>query len=192
MWGDDFEELADKLEELAERFEQRRSDQTPRDPETGRFQSPKGRFNPKQRIASGMSTAMREHVVPDAQTGASRYVPGKDAKTIRHEQFAWNRHYLASTSDLVKYHEFGTSTRASDPSKATINAPNNGGYVIPQAGYDSLPFGPDNLPNELDFKFVVHPGVEGQHFMEIAVEQNLRNIEEAVARELDNIGLDLR
>jgi len=192
-WGRDFQELADQLEELAEKFETRRQQRTPQDPETGQFRSPEGRFNPKNRISSGISTAMRDDVVPDAQRGARRTVPESDARTIRHTKQAWNRHFLVSTSDLVKYHEFGTSTRASDPSKATINAPSGGGYVIPREGYDNLPFGPDQVEmmDELDFQFVVHPGVEGKHFMQNALNRNLHSIEEAVADELDDLNLDL-
>lgn len=192
-WGRDFRELADDLEELAEKFEARREQRTPQDPETGKFVSPQGRFDPKNRIASGISTAMREDVVPDARRGAKRHVPAQDARTIQHNQTRWNQHFLYATSDLVKYHEFGTSTRASDPSKATINAPSGGGYVIPRKGYDNLPFGPDQVEmmDELNFQFVVHPGVEGQHFMQRALDRNLHSIEEAVADELDDVNLRL-
>jgi len=189
-WGRDFEELADKLNELAERFEQTRQKRTPRGPD-GKFVSPEGRFDPKQRIAAGISKAVQDGIVPDARTRAERYVPGEDARTIRYESAGWNRHFIGSTSDLVKYHEYGTSTRASDKSQATINAPGRGGYVIPLKGYDNLPFDSDNLPDELDFEFVVHPGVEGQHFIEESLRGNTWLIEESVAEELDDIDLDL-
>lgn len=192
-WARDFRELGDQLENLAEKFEVQRQQRTPQDPETGQFVSPEGRFDPKNRISSGISIAMRRDVVPDAKRNGRRYVPSEDAETIQHHKTDWNRHQLVATSDLVKYHEFGTSTRADDKSKATINAPGGGGYVIPRKGYDSLPFGPDQVAmmDELDFKFVVHPGVRGRHFMRNALNRNLHSIEDAVAEELDEINLDL-
>lgn len=191
-WGRDFEELADKLNELAERFERTRQQRTPRGSD-GQFVSPEGRFDPKQRIAAGISKAVQNGIVPDAQVRAKRHVPPEDARTIRYESAGWNRHFIGSTSDLVKYHEYGTSTRASDKTRATINAPDGSGYVIPLDGYDSLPFGPDEVSrmDELNFQFVVHPGVRGKHFIEESLRGNTWMIEESVADELDEIDLDL-
>lgn len=188
-WGRDFEELGDKLEELAEKFERQRDQRQAQNPaDNFKFVVEEGKFDPKNRIGAGISKAMREDVVPDARRNAT---PRSEARSIRHSSSGWNRHQLYSTSDLIKYHEFGTSTRASDQSQATINAPSGDGYVIPLEGYDSLPFGPDTLPNELEFQFVVHPGVEGKHFMRNALNRNLYSIEDAVAEELDKVNLDL-
>lgn len=193
VWSRDFKRLEEKLEELAEKFDDKGDGRQPRDPETGRFQSKEGRFNPKNRIGDGISKALQQGVVPEAKHSASRHVTATAKQSIRSESLSWNRHQFGATHDLVKYHEYGTSTKATDPSRATINAPNGDGYVIPIDGYDSLPFGPDQvaLMDELDFHFIVHPGVRGKHFMRDALMGNTWLIEEKVAEELDKIGIDL-
>lgn len=195
-WGDDFYEFADKLEELSDEFESRtegRINNSGRDPERNEFVSPDG-WAPKRRIADGITRAMRNGVVPEAKHNASRYVRDEAKETIQHEEVTWNRHRFFATNDLVKYHEFGTSTKATDKSKATLNAPGQRGYIIPVEGYDSLDVGPDAFPqmlDEIDFKYVVHPGVKARHFMRDALRHNTWLIEDRVAEELDDIEMDI-
>jgi hypothetical protein len=102
-------------------------------------------------------------------------------------------HRFGATHDLIKYHEYGTGPEADSKSRATINAPNGDGYVIPLDGYDSLPFGPDAVAgmDELNFEFVVHPGVEAKHFMRDALNGNTWLIEEKVADRLDRLEIDI-
>ena len=192
MRVDGFEELGYRISELAERFESEATGVAGqggqgRDPESGQFLSPES-FEPKKRINVGIQKAL-DDIVDQGRAAASRHVPDEDARTVTSESFNWNRHRFGATSDLVKHHEYGTSTRASDPSRATVNAPNNDGYVIPLDGYDSLPFGPDAVDtmDSLNFRFVVHPGVEGKHFLRDTLEQNTWKIKRNIARELDKI-----
>lgn len=205
-----FEELSDKLEELADKFDTRAGSQTPRDPETGQFRSKAGRFDPKNRIMSGVHNAVEDHVVPQARTDAAKHVPPEDARTIKHESRGWSgdryRHSFYSTSDLVKYHEFGTSTKAQDRSRATIDTFPNGetGYRIPAPPkqYAAIPAsewnGPDWMiytdgdgQDAVIFDYVVHPGVSNKRFMQRALEQNIWAIREYVADELDDIDIDI-
>lgn len=194
-WGRDFTEFARDLEELAEQFGKQatgRISGSGQDPVTSEFISPEG-FEPKRRIAAGIGDAMENGIVPEAKRNASRYVTTEAKESITYQQGSWNVHRFGATHDLVKYHEFGTGTKASDPSKATINAPDGGGYVIPIEGYDSLPFGPDSVAmmDHLEFNFVVHPGVRGRHFMRDALRGNTWLIEEQVAEQLDQIKIDI-
>jgi len=193
-----FKELSRKLEALADQFESRAGGPG-RDPNTGKFQSA------KPRIKKGIDRAMDDRVVPDARSGARPHVPDGHHRQIYHDSEGWKgdiyRHYMYSTSDLVKYHEFGTSTKAQDRSKATINEP--GGYRIDPDGKPvAIPAdqwtGPDFMvytdgdgPDAVFFDYVVHPGVSSKRFMQRALNTNVITIEERVADELDDIDLEL-
>lgn len=195
-WGRDFRELGDKLQELADQFKQRGTGRISGSGQAdGLFVSPQG-FDAKRRIGAGINDAMNEQgtgIVDQAEQRASRHVPREAAATIQHKQIAWNRHQFGATHELVKYHEYGTSTKADDTARATINAPDGNGYVIPIDGYDSLPFGPDQVAmmDEMNFQFVVHPGVEGKHFLRDTLRGNTWLIEEKVAEQLDDIEIDV-
>lgn len=190
---DGFDELSRKLDELADYFgAETKGRISGAGRAGGRFISPDG-YRVKQRIGQGVADAMENGVVPDAKARASRHVTGEAVESIQYEQVSWNEHRFGATHDLVKYHEYGTSTRAEDKARATINAPGGDGYVIPLDGYDSLPFGPDavSMMDELNFQFVVHPGVRGKHFMRDALDGNTWLIEEKVAEELDDVEIDI-
>lgn len=188
--------MSDKLDDIADQFSERATGRiSGSGMADGRFISPQG-FEPKRRIGAGVTDAMRQSgtgIVDQAKAGASGHVTSDAKQTIQHRQVEWNRHEFFATHELIKYHEYGTSTKADDRSQATINAPNGDGYVIPIEGYDSLPFGPDAVAGmeELNFQFVVHPGVRGKHFMRDALFGNTWLIEEKIADRLDDIEIDV-
>jgi len=194
--GEGFREFADELRKLAEEFDERtagRFNNAGRDPQANEFISTEDQ-TVKDAISQGMTDAVQGGIVPDAQTNAKLYVPDEDAETIQHERVNWNHHRLGATSDLVAYHEFGTSTKATDQSKATRNAPDGSGYIIPIEGYDSLPVTSDDMPgalSQIDFEYVVHPGVKAQHFIEKSLKTNTFLIEESVADRLDDLEIDI-
>lgn len=189
-----FEELGHKLDSLADRFEEKttgRISGSGQDPQTSSFISPSG-LHAKDRIGIGIAKALEEDVIPEARRRGGDFVPNEDKQSIDYRRNTWYNFDIGG-NDMVKYHEFGTSTKATDKSKATINAPNGDGYVIPLDGYDSLPFGPDAVEtmDELNFQFVVHPGVESQHFIREALYGNIWRIKQSVARELDKLKIDI-
>lgn len=195
-WSQDFTELARKMDSLSEHFSERA---TGRYSGSGRannkFISPKG-MRAKQSIGDGIEDAMTDDengIVSQAKKRASSHVTREAVESIQYERGSWNAHRFGATHELIKYHEYGTGTKADDSSKATINAPDGTGYVIPLDGYDSLPFGPDAVGQmqELDFQFVVHPGVRGKHFMQKALEGRTWLIEKKVAERLDDIQIDV-
>jgi len=205
-----FEELAQKLREQGEVFEERvgggvgTTRTTGIDPDSNRFTSA------KTAIQAGVSDTMDEHVVPQARTEARQHVPTGHAKTIDHDGGEWTgssyRHQFFSTSDLVKYHEFGTSTKAQDTSRATIDTFDNGerGYRIPSPpGKAAIPADEWNGPSwmiytegdgkdAVIFDYVVHPGVPAQKFMQDALEENMPFIKDKVEEKLERIDLELR
>lgn len=157
-----FDDLADELDEIANAFD--------------RMQSRAGtEADAHGAIEEGVSRAMERVIVPEAKREGRRHVPAKDAETIDHERGEWSadryRHYFYATSDLVKYHEFGTGRDAG-----------NGGYVIrPNGDYPlGIPAsrwtGPNHMVNgdtgKVHLEYVVHPGVRGKHFMQRALQDN--------------------
>jgi len=198
-----FRDLADEMQKLADYYRSRKGSAQGRDPDTGQFASP------KPRIRKGIDRAMEEVVVPQARTDAEESVPAYSAMTIDHESLEWKdevyRHRYYATDDLVRYHEFGTSTKANDKSKATISTFPNGqrGYRIPSEGKAAIPAeewdGPPEMvyrdgdgKDAVIFDYVVHPGVAEQRFMRDALDHNSLTIEEYIANELDKIGVNLR
>jgi hypothetical protein len=196
LGGDGFEETAGAFESIANYFERERVDLisgSARDPETGQFVSPKeDKYNPKNRIQNAIRAVLNGMIVLDAQNLAKEYVGEKRAQSITGRTESWRRHYLVSRNDIVAYHEFGTSTQARDQSRATINAPGGGGYVIPLDGYDDIPYSPDDIPGldePLPFRYVVHPGVEQQGFMRKAIRGNRENIKDEIKRSLTEVDI---
>lgn len=192
-WDKDFEELSDELNGFAQKFKR----EARRDPETGQYRSEDSELNPKARIDAGMRTGITEDIVPEAKRRASQYVPPRAVDSIEGFSGSWNNHYLIATNDLVKYHEYGTGTKATDPRKGTTNAPDRSGYIIPSDGYpvttDSGMYGPENFPAALeqlgaDFEYVVHPGVKAQRFMWQAVLDNKHKLGDRVADEFEKFG----
>lgn len=195
---EDFVELEGKFRSMARQFESRqRSAGQPHDPETGDFISrDDDRFKPKERIGQGMSTAIKYDVVRDARRDATRYVPEMDAQKIFSEHPSWKTHRVYTTSELVVIHEYGTSTKAEDQSRATINSPDGRGYIIPRSGYDEISVGPDDFPQALErmpwnFRYVVHPGVGGKQFVRNAAFRHTDTINERVDDEFDKFHLDV-
>lgn len=199
-----FRELEDKIRELAVRFDTQRQPQRPRD-EEGQFRPEEGYFDPKERIGAGIQSALGP-IRKDAHGNVSEKLGPGEASTVHTQSNDWNHHYLYSTSDLVKYHEFGTSTKAQDPSQATIESFPNGkrGYRIPAPPdqYFAIPesewSGPEWMvyrdgdeKNAVIFDYVVHPGVESQRFLQRALEYNTHLIRNEVADELDNIDIQI-
>lgn len=198
-----FRDMADEFEKMAEYFRSRKGVDQGRDPDTGQFASP------KPRIRKGIDRAMDEIVVPEAQREAEESVPIQDAQTIDHQSDGWDgdtyKHQFYATSDLVRYHEFGTSTHANDKSRATIETFPNGrrGYRIPSNGKAAIPEDEWDGPPEMVYRdgdgknavildYVVHPGVPEQRFMRDAIDYNSLRFEEYIAEELDKIGVNLR
>lgn len=175
-----FEELADELEELSNAFD--------------RIQSRKGTdADASGAIEEGVRRAMDREIVPEAQREARQHVPTQDAQTISHERGEWAadryRHFFYATSDLVRYHEFGTGGRATDPAKGTTEGTDfrgRPGYIIrPRGDYplgipDSRWNGPNWMVNsntgKVHFEYVVHPGVHAKHFMRRALEDNAQEM----------------
>lgn len=193
----DFYELARKLDDLSEEFSDKaegRVSGSGRD-SSGSFISPQGQ-TAKGAIGRGVKDAFTEPgsgIVDQAKSRASGSVTREAKETIQYQQGSWNVHRFGATHDLIKHHEYGTGPKADSKSQATINAPDGDGYVIPLEGYDSLPFGPESVKgmDELNFQFVVHPGVEGKHFLRDTLNGNTWLIEEKVADRLDNLSIDV-
>lgn len=193
----DFLELAETLEDVSDEFSEKAEGRISGSGiSDGSFISPQGQ-TVKGAIGQGVRDAFEgssgRSIVDQAKARASSHVTREAKETIQYEQQSWNMHTFGATHDLIKYHEYGTGTRAEDKERATINAPDGDGYVIPLEGYDSLPFGPGAVKQmeELDFRFVVHPGVEGKHFMRDALRGNTWLIEEKVAERLDDLRIDV-
>jgi HK97 gp10 family phage protein len=162
-----FEDLADQIEELADNFDS--------------MAERHGVETARQAIADGISDAMEERVVPEAKRMApegdwedhhhkndrerERASPGHLADSIDHEQVGWvgdtYRHKYGSTSDYeyVKVQEFGTHKT---------------NYTITPNGDYPLSFMDNGEPVVVEY--VVHPGVEGSHFMENALQNNTNEI----------------
>lgn len=192
-WEDDFEELADELDDFGRRFKR----EARRDPETGEFRSESDSFSPKKRIFTGMRKGIRDDIVPEAKRRASRYVPSDAVNSIQSYSVSWNKHYFGATDELVKYHEYGTGPKALDRNKATINAPSRSGYIIPFDGYpvqsENGVYGPDNFPAALEqlgpeFQYSVHPGVSAQRFMFNTVRDKKHKLLENVVEEFEAFG----
>lgn len=197
-WEDDFEELANELRDLSQKFESERR----RDTETGQFESRDVAYDDKfaalKRIETGTQRALQEEIVPDAKRRASQYVTPAAVNSIQGYSVSWDEHYFGATHELIKYHEYGTGPKARDPNKATINAPSRSGYIIPFEGYPVTSdsggvYGPDSFPAALEelgpeFQFSVHPGVDDQRFMYKALMRNTDAIEEHIANEFEKFG----
>jgi len=179
-----FHELSEDLSVLAEHFreEYRRS---MNDPETGEFTST------KEAIESGINSAM-EDIVRMSRQRARKHV-GERAESIDHESMGWvgkndYLHKFYSESDIVAFHEFGTGTEAEHPRyPGTVNAVNasgNRGYLIEPTGDNPLAF--DIGGHTVVVEYVVHPGVEAQHFMEQTLRRNTSHIKDEVINALEN------
>jgi len=186
---DGFDDLQDEIEEIANAYDNIQS----RD---GTELSAHGA------IEQGVENAMDEAVMPDAKSGAEPHVGADRAQTIEHERGEWAgdryQHYFGATSDIVAYHEFGTGPKAVDQSESSFRErgtthDGRSGYVITsdtgpvKIGQSDWESGPtivfDRFGWQADdgdggegadafFNYVVHPGVEPQHFMRDAIEDN--------------------
>lgn len=184
-----FEMLAKSLKQIAERYESGTSRQ-PQDPDTAQYMSPD---DTKDIIGEAIASVLRGDVKESAETRAEETVPSDSAKSVFTKSRLWNKHYIGSNDDIFTFHEFGTGLEAEHPDyPGTVNAPNGGGYVIPSGGYDEHPFGPDDIPgmDELDFKYVVHSGVEANKFIHNAVREHLPKFEQEIADELERHYID--
>lgn len=194
----DFSELGQKLDRLAQSFEY---DGQPRDPETGRFMSPED-FDPAAHIGNGVRRAMEGEtgnggIVRRAQSRAKRgdaNLPSHHANTIQYKQDSWDRHHFYATSNLVAYHEFGTGKHGRGGSYQ-IPLPGNEPVAIPAHRWD----GPDEFvysdgdgQNAAIFNYVEHPGVEGKHFMQRALNAGIPDIKRDVSHELDKMNVDIK
>jgi HK97 gp10 family phage protein len=165
-----FEDLAEQVEDIADKFES--------------MADKRGRESARKAIKKGVTDAMNESIVPEANELApegdwddhhnppgndregENATPGHLKRSIDHESVGWTgdtyRHRYGSTSpyEYVRVQEFGT---------------NKTNYTITPNGDYPLSFEVDG--ERIAVEMVVHPGVEGQHFMEQALEQNAKTIE---------------
>lgn len=165
-----FGDLAEQVEEVADKFEA--------------MSEKRGRDTAREAIQEGITDAMRERIVPEAKELAPEgdwddhhNPPGNDKEgenaspghlkdSIDHEPVGWigdmYRHRYGSTSpyEYVAVQEFGTHKT---------------NYTITPNGDYPLSFEVDGI--RIATELVVHPGVEGQHFMENALENNVKTVE---------------
>lgn len=175
MRFDGFEELADELRRVADSFEQ--------------MSERHGEDTAKEAIEIGIHRAMENNVIPDAKARAprgdwsdhhhgpdkensndmegERASPGHLKESIDHEQRGWTgdryNHKYGSTSpyEYAKVQEFGTNKKH---------------YEITPNGDYPLSFFWEKYGFNVQTKAVVHPGVEGSHFMERSLKDNTNQI----------------
>jgi hypothetical protein len=183
-WG--FGELADELEELANRFDSIQRGEDARDA-----------------IEDGVYRALDQEIVPEAQSRAERHVGSGRARTITHRYGEWSagryRHYYYATDDIVRYHEFGTGGHAG-PGHGTVDGRTHDGrpgYIIrPRGNYPlGIPAQDWNGPNwmvnsksgKVHLEYVVHPGVRGKHFMEQALRDNQQELSGYILSQINSM-----
>lgn len=174
-----FHELEEELEDLAEDFEEAA------EAERGNFtyQNPRDQnkfVSVKDAIAAGVDEAM-DNIVSDARLRAENYVPEEDARQIFHRTMDWRgdeySHRYFSTSDLVKYHEFGTG----------LDGPSGRRYIIEPDDEEALSFYWEKAGRVVTFEYVMHPGVQGKHFMEKALDVGEHAIKRETASRLNRL-----
>jgi hypothetical protein len=186
-----FRELADDLEFLAQDFEQAAEEQKQsssqivrgRDPLSGQF------ITLKDAVAGGISKTLRDTTIPQASAEAQEYLPSSSDRgrssnpQISQRSGDWQgdryNHLFYSTNDLVAHHEFGTGTHG--------NRGSGSGYVIEPRDADALSFYWDKIGMQVTFNYVVHPGVEGQHFMQRALLQSTGDMKRNIAERIENM-----
>jgi hypothetical protein len=165
-----FEDLAEQIDDIADSFESMAEN--------------RGRESAREAIKQGVTDAMDERIINDAKALApegdwedhhnppgndkegENATPGHLKRSIDHEPVGWigdtYRHRYGSTSpyEYVKVQEFGTHKK---------------NYAITPNGDYPLSFEVDG--ERIAVEMVVHPGVEGSHFLERALEQNTKTIE---------------
>lgn len=175
-----FEELALQLEEVAESFDRMKGDPTGATSRT---------VSAKDAIADGIEKAMENKIVPEAKANApegtlddhhgandaegERAGPGHLRRSIDHERIGWagdsygHRYGSTSPYEYVKVQEFGTTKQ---------------NYLITPNGDYPLRFEVGGF--EIAVEYVVHPGVEGKHFMRNALKRNTNTIQGYVGNEI--------
>lgn len=149
---DDFQDMADAFERLSDRHDL--TDDSVR-----------------AAISESIDEVGTEQMVPDAKENTPKDT-GRLANSITYESRGWSgntyRYVFGPTIDeeYAKVQEYGTRKK---------------GYKITPKG-DGYPlrfiWDPPNGPgHEVRFMFVVHPGVEGQHYVRDALRDNVRSIQ---------------
>jgi len=159
-----FEELADRLEELADSFETSLSDPD----------------DEKRAIQRGITQRMEDTVVPEAKTRVPVRT-GRLKGSVAEESRGWDgeqyRHVYGSTldEDYARVQEFGTR-------KTNYQITPNGDYPL-QFNWSNAPPG---FSNPVRFAFVTHPGVQVQQPgpMQSALEDNVSAIQGTVGNEV--------
>jgi hypothetical protein len=166
-----FGEFADELSELADEFDEM-SGKVGRDPETGQFTTV------REAIQAGFNDALDEVLVPEAKERAPKET-GRLADSITHESRGWRgdtyRHAFGPTIDdeYARVQEFGT---------------NKQNYRIEPNGDYPLSFEWDKRGGmRVAFAYVVHPGVEGSHYIERSIRNNIDTIESYVQENLEDV-----
>lgn len=175
-----FSDLERELGDIADSFDDLKEDPTGRTSRT---------ISVKDAIAEGIRKGMENAVVPTAKNNApvgsredhhhrndeegERARPGHLRESIEHEPDGWvggtYRHRFGSTSpyEYAKVQEFGTRKK---------------NYVITPNGDYPLRF--EIGGEEIQVQYVVHPGVEGEHFMRDALRSNTHQIQGYVGNEI--------
>lgn len=195
-----FREFEEQLRDLADRFERMVDEKQDSTEEMVRARDPSGQFITfRDAIVAGISIAIRENAIPQASSEAKQYLPsGSDrgrSSNPQIDQYAegWvgdrYNHAFYSLNDLVSYHEFGTGQHSD---RGTTNATGSAGpgYIIEPRNEDVLSFDWDRVGGRVAFEYVVHPGVRGKHFMQIALEQSTGDMADNIGEKIDNIDFD--